>query len=154
MINDIAVIKLNSQGQETWRYEGQVLERTPTSLVLQALFNAPDRPFMGTSLKRGDRFLEVYFTDRWYNVFEIYDRDDGAFKGWYGNVSTPARFLDGRLEYSDLFLDVWMDPAGKQTVLDQDEFDAAALDNDLRSSALKGLVELQAYLEKQKTVRK
>jgi predicted RNA-binding protein associated with RNAse of E/G family len=151
MNNDITVIKLNPQGQETWRYDGEVLKRAGALLVLQALFNAPDRPFMGTSLKRGDRFVETYFTDRWFNVFEIYDRDDGALKGWYGNVSTPARFLDGRLEYSDLYLDVWMDPEGTQTVLDQDEFEAASLDPALRQSALKGLADLQAYLADQKS---
>jgi predicted RNA-binding protein associated with RNAse of E/G family len=146
MSNDITVIKLDPQGQETWRYEGRLLEQQGSRILLEALFNASDRPFMGTSLKRGDRFVETYFTDRWYNIFEIYDRDDASFKGWYGNVSTPARLLDGRLEFSDLFLDVWMDPAGTQTVLDEDEFEAAKLEEDVRQSALEGLGELREYL--------
>jgi predicted RNA-binding protein associated with RNAse of E/G family len=147
MNNDITVIKLNPQGEEAWRYEGRLIEQTGTQWVLEALFNADDRPFMGTTLKRGDRFVETYFTDRWFNVFEIYDREDGAFKGWYGNVSTPAKIVDSRIEYRDLLLDVWMDPDGTQTILDEDEFEAARLDFSTRQSALQGLDQLQQYLK-------
>ena len=131
-MTEITVIKLNLKGQETWRYEGQVLERTPTSLVLHALFNAPDRPFMGTSLKRGDRFVEVYFTDRWYNVFEIHDRADGRLKAWYCNVGRPAVIQDGEVSYEDLALDLLVYPDGRQLVLDEDEFAALPLSEEDR----------------------
>lgn len=147
MADDITVIKLDPWGQETWRYKGRVLERDKTALILEAFFDREDRPFMGTTLKRGDRFVEFYYSDRWYNVFEIYDRDDRALKGWYGNVSTPAEFLEDRLEYQDLFLDVWVDPAGHQTVLDGDEFEAAALDESTRQAALQGLSDLREHLK-------
>jgi hypothetical protein len=82
----VTVIKLDPWGRETWRYQGRILERDASLLTLEAFFDREDRPFMGTTLKRGDRFVEFYYSDRWYNVFEIYDRDDGSFKGWYGNV--------------------------------------------------------------------
>jgi protein associated with RNAse G/E len=151
MSEKITVVKLNPQGEETWRYEGSVLERGDGWLVLEALFDREDRPFMGATLKRGDRFVEYYYSDRWYNVFEIYDRDDGALKGYYCNVCKPARFLDGRLEYVDLFLDVWVDPAGVQTVLDEDEFAAAGLDDSTRAAARRSLAELQDHLRNKKT---
>ena len=146
MSEKLLVIKLNPQGEETWRYEGEVRERADTWLQLEAFFDRQDRPFMGTTLKHGDRFVETYYSDRWYNVFEIYDRDDGLLKGWYCNVCMPARFEDGRVEYVDLFLDVWMAPDGAQTVLDRDEFEAAALDDSTRRSALRGLTDLQSHL--------
>ena len=57
----------------------------------------------------------------------------------------------GVVEYEDLYLDVWMDPDGTQTVLDRDEFEAAQLDADTRQAALRGLGDLQAYLENQKS---
>ncbi|MGE5248987.1 MAG: DUF402 domain-containing protein [Bacteroidota bacterium] len=151
MNDKITVIKLSPHGEELWRYEGEVLRRDETSLVLEAFFDRQDRPFMGITLKRGDRFVEYYYADRPYNIFEIYDRDDGAFKGHYGNVSTPARFLQGRIEYRDLFLDVWADPDGRQTVLDEDEFAAAALDESTRQAALEGLSSLQAALKKKRS---
>jgi hypothetical protein len=151
MNEKVVVIKLNPRGEETWHYEGTVLERGETRVVLEAFFDREDRLFMDTTLKRGDRFLETYFTDRWYNIFEIHDRDDLQLKGYYCNISRPARFLDGRIEYVDLFLDLWVSPDGAQTVLDEDEFLAEQLDDAVRRAALRGLAELQAYLRNQKT---
>jgi protein associated with RNAse G/E len=136
-----------------WRYEGEVLERTPDSLTLEALFDRDDRPFMGTTLKRGDRFVETYYSARWYNIFEIYDRDDGALKGWYCNVTQPAAWTDGRVEYVDLFLDLWVSADGAQTVLDEDEFAAADLPEDLRQSAWRGLAELQDWFKAKRPPR-
>jgi len=71
--------------------------------------------------------VEVYYTDRFYNIFEIHDRDDRYLKGWYCNVGPPAVMeADNRLSYVDLALDLWVVPDGVQTELDEDEF--AALD--------------------------
>lgn len=149
MTERLTVIKRDPQGRETWRYEGEVLERGDTHLILEAFFDREDRPFMGTTLKRGDRFIETYFTDRWYNLFEIHDREDGRLKGTYCNVCTPARFTEGLVEYEDLYLDVWMDPQGKQTVLDRDEFEAAELEEGTREAALRALEELEEYLREE-----
>ena len=144
MNEHILVLKLNPQGGEMWRYEGDVVERGEGWLKVEALFNRDDTPFMGTTLKRGDRFVETYFTERWYNVFEIHDRDDGALKGWYCNVTKPAMISDGRIEYVDLFLDLWVSVDGTQTVLDEDEFAAADLDDETRRAAWEALNELKA----------
>ena len=151
MSERVLVLKLNPQGREMWRYEGDVLDRTPDSLTLEALFDRDDRPFMDTTLKRGDRFVETYYSARWYNIFAIYDRDDGALKGWYCNITQPATWTDGRVEYVDLFLDLWVSVNGEQTVLDEDEFAAAELDEDLRQSARQGLAELQDWFRNQKS---
>ena len=151
MNESVAVVKLNPQGKETWRYEGRVLERGETWLVVEAFFDREDRSFMDTTLKRGDRFVETYYSDRWYNIFEIYDRDDRLLKGIYCNISQPARFTDRRIEYVDLFLDLWVSPDGTQVVLDEDEFLAAHLDSFIRQAARRGLAELQAHLRNRKT---
>ncbi len=143
MSEKIIVSKLNPKGEETWRYEGEVVARGEGWLVLEAFFNNEDMPFMDTFLKRGDHFRETYYADRWYNIFEIHDRDDGALKGWYCNITRPARFTDGRVEYVDLFLDLWVSADGVQTVLDEEEFLAAELDEAARASARAGLAELQ-----------
>jgi hypothetical protein len=147
MSERVLVLKLNPQGKELWRYEGEVLERTPDSLTLEAFFDRDDRPFMDTTLKRGDRFVETYYSARWYNIFDIYDRDNGALKGWYCNVTQPAVWTDGRVEYVDLFLDLWVSADGTQAVLDEDEFAAADLDEAARQSARQGLADLQAWFK-------
>ena len=143
MNEPIRVLKCNLAGEVTWQYEGRILERKLNVVVLEAFFNRPDTPFMDVILKENDRFVETFYTDRWYNIFEIYDRDDGSFKGWYCNVGRPAQIADGTVSYIDLALDLWVSSVGKQTLLDEDEFAALSLGTDDRERALAGLAELQ-----------
>ena len=143
MKQPITVIKRNLASEETWRYSGLILRREAGALVLEARFNRPDTPFQGILLKENDRFVETYYTDRWYNIFEIHDRDDDRIKGWYCNIGYPAVLeADDRLSYVDLALDLWIAPDGTQTVLDEDEFAALDLEPETRSREQKALEEL------------
>lgn len=140
----IKIQKKNPAGEVTYEYEGDLLKRDKHSITLEALFDRADLPFMDTVFKTGDRFVEIYFMDRWYNIFAIHDREDGQIKGWYCNIGMPAVIEDGVVSYVDLGLDLWISTDGKQTVLDEDEFDKLDLDLQTRSSALRGLDELKA----------
>lgn len=141
----IIVQKKNLAGEVTWQYDGVVLRRGPNFVLLEALFNRPDTPFMDIILKRNDRFVETFYNDRWYNIFEIYDRDDGQVKGWYCNIGKPAVIEAGVVSYVDLALDLWVSADGRQTVLDEDEFKALALDAHVSAGALQGLAELKRH---------
>jgi len=143
----IKVQKKNPAGEVTYEYEGVLLNRDRASMTLEAQFDRDDRPFLNIVLKKGDRFVEYYYSDRWYNIFEIYDRDDGQLKGWYCNVGMPAIFGDGIVSYVDLALDLWVSADGKQTVLDEDEFDELNLSDELRVKALSGLSELKFHFD-------
>ncbi len=139
----ITVLKLDPQGNETWRYHGQVVQALPDRVVLEARFDRDDRLFHGMPLRRGDRFLETYFTDRWYNIYEIHAREDDSLRGWYCNVGKPA-LLDGDcLSYVDLALDLLVFPDGRQVVLDEDEFLSLELSPADRRQALAALEELK-----------
>jgi protein associated with RNAse G/E len=139
----IKVQKKNPAGEVTYEYEGVMLKRDEHSIVLEALFDRADMSFMDVTFKTGDRFVEYYYSDRWYNIFAIHDRDDGKIKGWYCNVGKPAVIEDGAVSYVDLALDLWVSVDGKQTVLDEDEFEELQIDEELRSNALNGLDELK-----------
>lgn len=139
----IKVQKKNPAGEVTYEYEGSLLSQDEHSIVLEALFDRADMPFMDVVFKTGDRFVEYYYTERWYNIFVVYDRDDRRLKGWYCNVGKPAVFEDGVVSYIDLALDLWVSTTGQQTVLDEDEFEALELDEALRDGALKGLDSLK-----------
>ncbi len=140
---NIKVQKKNLAGDVTWSYDGTVVQRESNFVKLEALFNRPDMPFMDVVFKQNDRFVETFYNDRWYNIFEIYDRDDGKLKGWYCNVGKPAEIEDGIVSYVDLALDLWVSLTGKQTVLDEDEFEKLNLDTKVQAQARNGLRELQ-----------
>ena len=141
------VFKKNLAEEVTWQYEGVVLSRAENAITLEALFNRDDMPFMDIVLKRNDRFVETFYSDRWYNIFEIYDRDDGKFKGWYCNIGKPAIIEDDFVSYVDLALDLWVSADGVQTVLDEDEFEKLNLDDDLKQKVYAGLNGLQETLK-------
>ena len=143
MGEEIIVIKLNIEGKETWRYPGQVIERHEKCLRLEAFFNRDDMTFHGITFGRGDRFIETYFTDKWYNIYEIHDRATDELKGWYCNVTTPAQIEKGRVSYVDLALDLLVYPDKKQLVLDEDEFRLLSISTEMRAKALDALGELQ-----------
>lgn len=142
-VPQITVQKKNPAGEVTYQYEGVLIERDENSITLEALFDRTDMPFQDVVFKTGDRFVEYYYSDRWYNIFAIHDRDDGKVKGWYCNVGMPAVIEDGVVSYVDLALDLWVSANGQQTVLDEAEFEELNIEPELRVNALNGLEELK-----------
>ena len=140
----VDVIKLNPQGEETWRYPGKILVRGEKAVLLEAFFNRKDRMFHGIFLRVGDRFVEAYFSQRGYNIFAMYDVDDGHLKGWYCNVTRPALFEDSQISYVDLALDLLVYPDGSSLVLDEDEFAELNLSAEEAQFAWDSLAELKA----------
>jgi protein associated with RNAse G/E len=139
----IDIVKQDHTGKEVWRYRGQILLRTKNSLLVEAYFDQADMYFHGILLRQGDRFLETYYSDRWYNIFEMHDREDDQIKGWYCNICFPAVFKTGAIFYCDLALDLLVFPDGKQLVLDWDEFVTLPLEVGIRQQALGALHELK-----------
>ncbi len=145
----VTIIKLDIHRQETWRYEGRILNRNDKSLLIEAFFNRDDLSFHGIILKRNDRFLERYYQDRWYNIFEIHDREDDHLKGWYCNITKPAEVSRGEIAYVDLALDLLVYPDRNYLVLDEDEFNALTIDDSCRQAAHRALKELISLVTKQ-----
>jgi predicted RNA-binding protein associated with RNAse of E/G family len=144
MKSTITVHKMNENGQEVWRYDGEVLERSDNSVTLQAYFDHDDLELQYLQLRRGDRLIETFFNDRWYNIFAIYDVDDNHHKGWYCNITRPARLEAEDVYADDLALDLIVTPEGESLVLDEDEFVALTISADERQRALETLATLQA----------
>lgn len=144
MNEPITVHKLDARGREVWAYHGTILSQTPTSLMLAATYDRNEVRVGDMVLCRGDLFKETFFRDRWYNVFAVYD-PAGPLKGWYCNVTRPARIEDGHVFSEDLALDVVVLPDGRCEVLDEDEFAQLKLSDAERQqvrSAISQLLEL------------
>jgi hypothetical protein len=147
MTAKIKIHKLDAYGRELLSYSGELVHRTQSRVTLEAFFNHDDKELDGLSFRRGDRFIETHYGDRWYNVFAIYDVDSDRLKGWYCNITRPARIEDGQVSSDDLALDLIVYPDGTWKVLDQDEFEALDLPQEDRTKALATLAELRGLAE-------
>ena len=146
----ITVVKLNPLGEIRIQYEGEIVERMANGVMIQAYWKQAAKELGYARFEPGDRFTEYYFTDRWYNIFDI-AQADGPRKGWYCNIAQPAAISEARIEQVDLLLDVWVDPRGVPLVLDEDEFEADhTMNAELRKGALDGLHELLEMIAAQR----
>jgi L-amino acid N-acyltransferase YncA len=84
----------------------------------------------GLVFEKGSELREFFSPRHPFNVFGVY-APDGDFRGWYGNVTWPARAeREGEtliLAWPDLVLDLVMLPDGSTIMLDDDELDASGL---------------------------
>ncbi len=143
----ITIIKLDPAGAEKTRYTGTILTQFAYGIVIGTTWTRPDRDLGYTCLETGDQFVEYYYTNRWFNIFAIANKE-GIQKGWYCNIAEPACISTDTISQVDLYLDVWINPAGEVLLLDEDEFEAATMLNERqRLGARQGLQELLRILE-------
>jgi protein associated with RNAse G/E len=151
----VHVRKLRPDGSEAFSWDGSVLRCDEQGIVLQAEFNVPVRELGYVTLRQGDVFVEFYYWDRWFNVFQV-SQPDGELKGWYANLGRPAE-LDGAtgvLSYVDLALDVWANPDNSHVVLDEDELaEVLAAFPEVRAEAEQGVAELMQLVESHRLPR-
>ncbi len=137
MAKMVTVIKQDPQGNEIWRWKGELLKRSEKFLLIKAIFNGPEGSASPLPFKPGDPIYEYYYADRWYNVFELHDQENGAIKGWYCNLSLPAEISEDEIRFRDLALDLVVLPDGSQEELDWHEFEELDLSEEVRLEALK-----------------
>jgi predicted RNA-binding protein associated with RNAse of E/G family len=88
-------------------------------------FDPPIRIHGRVALEAGSDAIWFTFPEAWHDIGRFH-LADGTFTGIYANILTPAVFKpDGVWETTDLFLDVWLDPEGNISVLDEDQLEAA-----------------------------
>jgi len=149
----IQVRKLNPSHQEIWHYGAWVKNIQANGILLEAFFDGEDRPFYGMRLEKDDRFIELYFSDRWYNIYEIYHKENGELKGWYCNIAEPAMITKEGVSFVDLALDVLVFPDGKLQVLDEDEFTKLDITPDQKTRSLAAVKELKELFRPPITLR-
>ncbi len=143
----ITVIKLGPQGEEKIRYSGEFVEHADSYIVISARWTMGVKELGYTRFEPGDIFTEYYYQDHWFNIFEIANAA-GMRKGWYCNITEPAQIYADRIEQIDLFLDVWVKPAGETLILDEDEFEAATTMSEVQKiGAQKGLRDLLQWVQ-------
>jgi len=144
----VLIHKHDHHGARKLSYRGDVVSHTPREILVRAEWRFATQELPYVTLTAGDVFIETFYFDRWYNVFEIRSAA-GALKGWYANITRPTRLTsadDPELIWEDVALDLWMSPAGEMLTLDEDEFAACELSAAERATALGALESARADL--------
>ena len=68
----------------------------------------------------------TYWPDRWYSLLEVY-QPDGTLAEIYVNINSPVEIDDAQLCYTDYELDVSRELPHPARLVDEDEFEEAAL---------------------------
>lgn len=127
MSGQLTVHKCDHLGQETWRYPGRLVARGSGLLQLEAYYERERQQVGPLLLEPGDRFVETFYQDRWYNLFAVHRGDSDQLRGWYCNIARPAVLLPNDVWQDDLALDLVVVPGEPPVSLDADEFDALEL---------------------------
>ena len=141
-MSGVTVYKLDENGEQVWAYPARELARGPHMVRLEAFFNRENIDLGFAIFARGDRFVEYFYNDRWYNVFAVHDGNSTRLKGWYCNICRPAILGEDAIRCEDLALDLWVSADGQSLVLDEDEFAALSLSSEERAVATAALGEL------------
>jgi protein associated with RNAse G/E len=130
----------------TITYTGELLLREPDYMLIHARWERPQLDLGYVTFEPGDHFYEHFYSQRWYNIFELRDVS-GALKGWYCNISRPALLDSDQIVSEDLELDLFVSRDRARILrLDLDEFAARGLDRsdpEAYAAALAALDELE-----------
>jgi hypothetical protein len=126
-VTEVLVVKHAHDGRPPYRYPARLQTSPPGWVVVQADWPLHEVVAGPVSFKPGDTLAEFFSLERHYNAFAIH-RSDGAFGGWYCNVTLPTTFEAGEIHWYDLYLDVLIAPDGSVHVEDEDELDASGLE--------------------------
>ncbi|MFJ4281572.1 DUF402 domain-containing protein [Streptomyces massasporeus] len=152
-------VVLVKAGRTKIRYPGELLADDGTRVAVRAPWAGSGvRDFGFVRFEPGDVFTEYYWRDLphclkgvggtpRYAVKEVRSAT-GALKGWYCDVTRPARRSGPELFVEDLDLDLWRSADGTDVRrLDEDEFAESGLgawDPEAARAALAALDELES----------
>ena len=117
----IRVVSTKYGGEAREAYAGRLLEIAGSMVRIRVAAGAPiyrgiDRPEAVT-----EDAIELYFTDRWYNVLHFVAPSIDRYL-WYANIAMPVKFDGATLAWTDLDIDVCCRMDGSIQTLDYDEF--------------------------------
>jgi predicted RNA-binding protein associated with RNAse of E/G family len=81
-----------------------------------------DRPYAAgeTIIPSGSRTIGHYWAGAGYILWEMFG-SEGSLLGYYIHFCRGPIVEDTLVEYTDLILDLWVDPDGTETLLDEDD---------------------------------
>jgi uncharacterized protein len=138
---EILIIKQAHSGKRI-QYGGRLLPSQDEATIIEAIFELPAYDDGIVVIETGDRFIEWFYTTRWYNIFQLHGKTDNRLKGWYCNFTYPAEISEGEILWKDLALDLWVSPSGQTRLLDEREYEELPLPNMVKTAVTDALQHL------------
>ena len=123
--DQVTIRVLKYDGTEYRRWNARLSQNNSSLLVLDAEFEYDVQHDLLGAIKSGTRTIEYYWLDRWYNIFRFMN-EDNAIRLYYCNINMPPSLKDNVLTYTDLDIDILVQPDFSYQVLDLDEFEENA----------------------------
>jgi len=99
-VKSITVRKLDVHGTTLLCWPASILQHTPEFLQVEARFSHSDRLQLDYAVfERGDRFVEWFFTARWFSIYQIFGVSRQPSQRLVlqrdapGAVGVPARYI-------------------------------------------------------------
>jgi predicted RNA-binding protein associated with RNAse of E/G family len=105
-------------------YPCDLLKRGSDYVILKYVSKQPGR-VGSVNFKAGSTTFAYYKTGMGYVIWKMLNPGK-ILKGYLFHICRDQQVQEDRVEYLDLLLDVWIDPAGQVTVLDRDELEVCA----------------------------
>jgi hypothetical protein len=117
----VSVHSTKYDGSLHYRYSTTLVREEANLLILYMLPGTHIESYRGTTIAEHHN-LQLYWSDRPYNLYVSWYADWQPLLH-YVNISTPAVWKDGTLNFIDLDLDViWRSSTGEVMLDDEDEF--------------------------------
>src|SRR5215207_289849 len=107
--NEIVVRSCKHDGRVQRCWPARVARREASLIVLDAFFAEEVRHKLIGTIEAGTLSTEFFWTDRWYSVFR-FQKPSGELLKFYCNINTPAHLESGILSFTDLDVDVLVEP--------------------------------------------
>ncbi|MGE3960483.1 MAG: DUF402 domain-containing protein [Dehalococcoidia bacterium] len=117
----IRILSTKYDGSPHYDYWGRLIDQHDGVIRVVTDAGTATRGYRGEGAMRSG-MTQLFFTDRWYNVFHNYQPVGRLGMHWYANIGTPARIEGDTLHWVDLDLDL-MDTRDRGLFVDdEDEF--------------------------------
>lgn len=122
----VRVTKHASDGRPPYSYNAELIDRRPGWIVVEAEWPLHQVDAGPVSFMPGDRLVEYFSTDDYFNAFAIH-RNGDKFAGWYCNITMPTTVDGSEIHWHDLYLDIIVDSGGSIHVEDENELEESGL---------------------------
>lgn len=145
----MVTVRYHRPGKEPREWEQELLADNEDMIVSSFTFrlSKPFTPFGDIPLIK-DGYFGVLFDllNRWFNVVKVFD-EDKEFIGYYSDIRTPPERIEGGYKAEDLFIDFWIESDGEFYILDEEEFEEADLNEDIRIKVRDTIEELKRLIK-------